>query len=136
HPTEARRLALRRRLEQVRAALEPLLGDSPSAGAEVALEVAVEMLWRTDSVRRSNVTVADEISFAETFLRGPLAEAAITVEYLAQPRATAALPARLRLGSWIGGDQDGNPHCTAADLQAALRGAEAIARARHRDFAL
>jgi phosphoenolpyruvate carboxylase len=136
HPTEARRLALRRRLEQVRAALERLLGDSPPVGAEADLEVAVEMLWRTDSVRHSTVTVADEVSFAETFLRGPLAEAAITVENLAQPQATAATPARLRLGSWIGGDQDGNPHCTAADLQAALRGAGEIARSRHRDFAL
>ncbi|HEY0409068.1 MAG TPA: phosphoenolpyruvate carboxylase, partial [Candidatus Dormibacteraeota bacterium] len=136
HPTEARRLALRRRLEQVRAALERLLGDSPPAGAEADLEVAVEMLWRTDSVRHSTVTVADEVRFVETFLRGPLAEAAITVENLAQPQATAAMPARLRLGSWIGGDQDGNPFCTAADLQAALRGAGEMARARHRDFAL
>src|SRR5204862_535760 len=64
------------------------------------------------------------------------ASTALHLTNLGEPRATAALPARLRLGSWIGGDQDGNPHCTAADLQAALRGAEAIARARHRDFAL
>ncbi|HEX3606100.1 MAG TPA: phosphoenolpyruvate carboxylase [Candidatus Dormibacteraeota bacterium] len=136
HPTEARRLALRRRLEQVRAALEQLLGDSPPAGAEADLEVAVELLWRTDSVRHTTVTVLDEIRFAETFLRGPLAEAAITVEALSQPGAPAAAPSRLRLGSWIGGDQDGNPFCTAADLQEALRGAGEIARARHRDFAM
>src|SRR5437870_1548724 len=50
--------------------------------------------------------------------------------------APASPPSRLRLGSWIGGDQDGNPYCTAADLQEALRGAEEIARSRHREFAL
>ncbi len=93
------------------------------------------MLWRTDSVRHATLTVADEIRSAETFLRGPLAEAAITVEHLAQQDAPASAPSRLRLGSWIGGDQDGNPYCTAADLQAALLGAEEIARARHHDFA-
>jgi phosphoenolpyruvate carboxylase len=94
------------------------------------------MLWRTDSVRHAALTVADEVIFAEAFLRGPLADAAIAVETLAQPHASAAAPARLRLGSWIGGDQDGNPHCTAADLQRALRGAEEIARTRHHAFAL
>jgi len=136
HPTEARRLAIRRRLEQVRGALETVLGGDPPEDASQALEIAVEMLWRTDSVRHATLTVADEVASAETFLCGPLAEAAITVETLAQPHATAAAPSRLRLGSWIGGDQDGNPYCTAADLQRALRGAEEIARARHRAFAL
>jgi phosphoenolpyruvate carboxylase len=136
HPTEARRMAVRRRLEQVRAALEPMLDDAAPAGAADALEVAVELLWRTDSVRHATVSVHDEIRSAETFLRGSLAEAAITVERLAPPGAPAGDPARLRLGSWIGGDQDGNPYCTAADLQEALRGAEEIARARHRALAL
>jgi len=136
HPTEARRMALRRRLDQVRSALEPVLGDAPPAGAQAALEVAVEMLWRTDSVRHTTLTVHDEIRSAQTYLSGSLAEAAITVEGLAQPDAPASAPSRLRLGSWIGGDQDGNPYCTAADLQEALRGAEEIARSRHREFAL
>jgi phosphoenolpyruvate carboxylase len=96
HPTEARRLALRRRLEQVREALERVLDDGSARDAVADLEVAVEMLWRTDSVRHSTVTVKDEVSFAETFLRGPLAEAAITVENLAQPHAPASAVARLR----------------------------------------
>jgi phosphoenolpyruvate carboxylase len=136
HPTEARRRAVLRRVRQVRTALEAALAECPSAGALQDLDVAVEMLWRTDSVRHSTLTVADEVLAAEAFLRGPLAEAAINVEVLAQPHASAAAPARLRLGSWIGGDQDGNPHCTAADLRRALRGAEEIARARHQAFAL
>ncbi|HEX6492627.1 MAG TPA: phosphoenolpyruvate carboxylase, partial [Candidatus Dormibacteraeota bacterium] len=136
HPTEARRMAVRRRLEQVRAALEPVLGEAPPPGAGAALEVAVEMLWRTDSVRHTTVTVHDEIRSAQTYLSGPLAEAATTVENLAQPGAPAGAPSRLRLGSWIGGDQDGNPFCTAADLQEALRGAQEIARSRHRELAL
>ena len=136
HPTEARRMALRRRLEQVRAALEPVLGEAPPAGAQAALDIAVEMLWRTDSVRHASLTVHDEIRSAQTYLSGPLADAAIAVEGLAQPGAPAGAPSRLRLGSWIGGDQDGNPFCTAADLQEALRGAGEIARARHRELAL
>jgi phosphoenolpyruvate carboxylase len=136
HPTEARRRAVLRRLRQARAVLETAHPGQPRADALQALDVAVEMLWRTDSVRHTTLTVADEVLAAEAFLRGPLAEAAIHVETLAQPHASAAAPARLRLGSWIGGDQDGNPHCTAADLRRALRGAEEIARTRHHAFAL
>ena len=137
HPTEARRLAVLRRLEGVRSAVETVLGGSASSPDEsrAGLDLAVEMLWRTDSVRHAALTVADEVAFAEAFLWGPLADAAITVESIAQPGATAAMPARLRLGSWIGGDQDGNPYCTSTDLQRALRGSEEIARARHRAFA-
>jgi len=137
HPTEARRQTLLRRLEQVRRALLPLLDDSPDADeARAQLDVAVEMLWRTDTVRHTRLTVADEIGFAETFLRGPLGDAAITAELEAQPVARAGDTAVLLLGSWIGGDQDGNPYCSAADLQRALQGAAAIARERHRAFAL
>ncbi len=137
HPTEARRQTLLRRLQQVRSALVPVLDDTPDAApAREQLEVAVEMLWRTDTVRHTRLTVSDEIGFAETFLRGSLGEAAITAESDAQPDAPATAPAVLRLGSWIGGDQDGNPYCTAADLARALQGAAQIARERHRAFAL
>lgn len=137
HPTEARRQTLLRRLEQVRSALVPVLDETPDAPhARAQLEVAVEMLWRTDTVRHTRLTVSDEIGFAETFLRGSLGEAAITAESEAQPFAPATVPAVLRLGSWIGGDQDGNPYCTAADLRRALQGAAQIAHERHRAFAL
>jgi phosphoenolpyruvate carboxylase len=125
-----------RRLRQARAALEAALSEHPPVGALDSLDVAVEMLLRTDSVRHTSLTVADEVLAAEAYLRGPLGEASILVEALAQPGASAASPPRLRLGSWIGGDQDGNPHCTAADLRRALLGAEEIARSRHHAFAL
>ena len=137
HPTEARRRTLLRRLEQVRAALTPILDATPDAAdARVRLEVAVELLWRTDSVRHARLRVSDEIAFAEAFLRGSLGDAVIAAELDAQPQAPATAPGVLRLGSWIGGDQDGNPFCTAADLQRALHGAAAIARERHRAFAV
>lgn len=137
HPTEARRHTVLRRLQQVRAAVTPLLDRTPDAAeARERLDIAVELLWRTDSVRHTALRVVDEIAFAESFLRGALAEAVITVELEAQPLAPATARGVLRLGSWIGGDQDGNPYCTAADLQRALQGAAAIARERHRAFAL
>lgn len=135
HPTEARRMTLRRHLERVRRALEAVRGKPRSATALEELDVAVELLYRTDSVRHTTLRVVDEVSFAETFLSGPLAEAAITVEWLAQPHAAATASPRVRLGSWIGGDQDGNPHCTADDLRRALAGARRIAVERHRAFA-
>ncbi|MER3453178.1 MAG: hypothetical protein C4344_05955, partial [Acidimicrobiia bacterium] len=136
HPTEARRMTLRRHLERVRRALERVRAEPEAVSALEELDVAVELLYRTDSVRHTTLRVADEVNFAETFLRGPLAEAAIAVECRAQPDAPATASPRIRLGSWIGGDQDGNPYCTATDLHRALTGARNIAFERHRDFAL
>ena len=42
----------------------------------------------------------------------------------------------LRLGSWVGGDQDGNPHARAKTLRDALRAQKQVVLSRYRDSVL
>ena len=132
HPTEARRRAVVtaiRRIDELLARRDDQrLGASEHAETRRRLLEEVDVLWRTAQVReerpgpldevRTAMAVFDEVLFrvvpqvyrrADSALAGEAAGAE-------QPR----VPAFLRLGSWIGGDRDGNPHVTAAVTRQAL----------------
>ena len=79
----------------------------------------VTQLWQTRMLRNAKLTVRDEIEnalsyFRSTFLRADPASS------IARSRSAAAAASRsrrfFRMGSWIGGDRDGNPFVTAETL--------------------
>ncbi|HSK26369.1 MAG TPA: phosphoenolpyruvate carboxylase, partial [Jiangellales bacterium] len=132
HPTEARRRAVVtaiRRIEELLARRDDSrLGASEHAETRRRLLEEVDVLWRTAQLRekrpgpldevRTAMAVFDEVLFlvvpqvyrrADSALAGPAAGSE-------PPR----VPAFLRLGSWIGGDRDGNPHVTATVTRQAL----------------
>jgi phosphoenolpyruvate carboxylase len=135
HPTEARRRAVVTALSRIAAEMERY--DDPRAGAgerddaRRRLLEEITILWRTALVRSRRLEPLDEVRsmmaiFDETFFR--LAPAV----YRAMDAALGdddgerrpVVTAFLRLGSWVGGDRDGNPLVTsdvtrqAADIQA------------------
>ncbi len=86
----------------------------------------IALLWQTRPLRREKLFVADEIEnvlayFRDTFL--PVLPAL----YARWERVLGTRPQSfLRVGSWIGGDRDGNPFVQAPQLEFALkRGAQA-----------
>jgi phosphoenolpyruvate carboxylase len=98
-----------------------------------ALGRAVLILWQTGLLRKSKLRVMDEIAngiacFEQTFLRQlPRLYAALEDELAVLESASATavqstvdLPAFFRIGSWIGGDRDGNPFVTAPVLRQAF----------------
>jgi phosphoenolpyruvate carboxylase len=132
HPTEARRRAVVTGIRKIAELLErrddPRLGASEEFESRRRLLEAVDVLWRTAQLRaerpgpldevRTAMTAFDEVLFrvlpqvyrrAETALAGNRAGAS-------PPR----IPAFVRLGSWIGGDRDGNPSVTSAVTQQAM----------------
>jgi phosphoenolpyruvate carboxylase len=86
-------------------------------------------LWQTRMVRPARLSVVDEVRnglsyYDLTFLRRlPRMYADLEDQLAARSKAAnaAGLPSFLRVGSWIGGDRDGNPYVTAEVLRATVR---------------
>jgi len=132
HPTEVQRksilncqMVISRLLdERDRMQLTP----EESAANEEALGRAVLTLWQTRMLRTSKLSVLDEVenglSFYDyTFLRelpqlyAGLEDLLASKDDLFQQRE---LPSFMKMGSWIGGDRDGNPFVTASILEKTL----------------
>ena len=132
HPTEVQRksilncqMVITRLLdERDRMQLTP----EESRANEEALQRAVLTLWQTRMLRMSKLSVLDEVenglSFYDyTFLRELPHLYAGLEDLLASKDARFAdteLPSFMRMGSWIGGDRDGNPFVTATVLEKTL----------------
>ncbi len=119
HPTEARRRAVvdaLRRVAQLMDQLDdPRLGAAERADAERRLCEQVTILWRTAQLRQQRPTPLDEVRSAMAIFDESLFML-VPVLYRALERAMSRPPQQvrpfLRLGSWVGGDRDGNPHIT------------------------
>ncbi len=131
HPTEVMRKSMidhRNRIAELMRLRDQ--GLSQSAGGddiEAALLRQIALLWQTRPLRRERLIVADEVEIALAYLR----DIFLPVLPMLYARWERRLPQRprsfLRLGSWIGGDRDGNPNVNAATLDYALgRSAAAV----------
>ena len=126
HPTEVqRRSILNRQTEIARLLCER---DRPEATPEERsrndeeLRRAVLALWQTSILRRVRLAVSDEIAnglsyFDSTFLTELPRFYASLEDLLGAETEVAPF---LRVGSWIGGDRDGNPAVTAETLSQAV----------------
>src|SRR6185503_11769328 len=111
HPTESSRQSVLRVLRRVGEALDRGADDE-----EVA--ALVDLLWQTDEIRPGKPTVADEANaigwYLEQLARTTVPE--LVGEFEREVRAAGfTVPVDSRpivLGSWVGGDRDGNPFVT------------------------
>ncbi|HMA51034.1 MAG TPA: phosphoenolpyruvate carboxylase, partial [Magnetospirillaceae bacterium] len=129
HPTEVQRksvLTLHRKLAVLLGQRDRDLTPSEAIENEADLYAAILTLWQTRFLRPQRLTVGDEVKngisyFQDTFFeqlprlyehfQSALADHGIAV---------IELPPFFRVGSWIGGDRDGNPFVTAPVLQQAI----------------
>ncbi len=94
---------------------------------EEALSREILLLWETRMLRLTKLSVIDEIAnglsfYDYTFLRElPRLYARLEDRLGKLNGEHIDLPSFLRMGSWIGGDRDGNPFVTADILQRALK---------------
>jgi phosphoenolpyruvate carboxylase len=130
HPTEAARrtvLAKLRELARLLDDLERADGDeAATARAMRRLEELIDLLWQTDEIRVARPEVLDEarnaVYYFDELAAGPIPD---VLEELAEQLARLGLkppldPPPFALGSWIGGDRDGNPTVGPADTRAVL----------------
>ena len=117
HPTEVRRQSIIDREMEIARLLDERdrVHFTPEELAlnRKALRRNVLTLWQTSLVRHSRLRVLDEVAnglayYDHTFL------AAIPELYAdLEDQLGAAVPSFFRMGSWIGGDRDGNPFVSA-----------------------
>ena len=136
HPTEATRrtvLAAHIRIERLLEELDdPVLSPRGRADVEARLAEEVTLLWQTDEVRSRRPRVVDEIRNGLWFFEQSLFD--VAPDLLADLRARVPGAATVfRFGSWIGGDQDGNPAAGPETILAALEHARALVLTRLRD---
>ncbi len=134
HPTEAARRTVmfkRRRIGEFLEALDRIpLPEQDMARLEELVLAEITGLWQTDEVRSRRPTVYDEIKMGLDYYDVSIFEtlpelyreisAALHAAYGLEIEPLE-LPLMLRVGSWIGGDRDGNPFVTPDVTRAALQ---------------
>lgn len=154
HPTEVRRRTVLERTRAIAHLLDlrdRTVEDEGDWDAwEAELRVEIQALWQTNILRLTRLRVRDEIDEAllyydlSLFEQIPALHARVRAEIdhlggsvVAHGRdgadgrdgsesATALVPHPVRMGSWIGGDRDGNPFVTAEVLGYALERHRAV----------
>src|ERR1700761_17266 len=132
HPTEVRRKSTMDREMEVAQLLDrrervQLTAEETEASDE-QLRRAVLTLLQTNLLRRTKLTVLDEVAnglsfYDYTFLHEvPRLHCALEDRLNeGQGEAREEIASFLRMGSWIGGDRDGNPFVTAEVMRGTLR---------------
>ena len=142
HPTEVRRktiLDTQRRIAELLIERDRTRMDAEELVAwEATLKLQVLTLWQTSLLRLAKLRARDEIAESlryyelTLFSELPALQIAVqdTVDALAPGRAPRVPPV-VRMGSWIGGDRDGNPFVTADVLNLAVDRQAATALTHH-----
>jgi phosphoenolpyruvate carboxylase len=123
HPTEAARRSILAKLRTMAELVqERASAAGPTARARIDRRLAelVALVWQTDELRQRAPEPADEASavlfhldeLARTVVPDLVEDLEVELERLGHRLARDARP--VRLGTWVGGDRDGNPSITPA----------------------
>jgi phosphoenolpyruvate carboxylase len=119
HPSEVRRKSVLRHAAALQRLLAEGAVDSPDAARQDALRREVALLWRTRLLRTVQPTPLDEVEGVVEILEASLLPV-LPELYTAWERLLGEpLGGFLTVGSWVGGDRDGNPFVTGPVLEAA-----------------
>ncbi len=144
HPTEATRASILTKHRAIADLLERLERERLAPDERQALVDDLYrhtlLLWRTDEARSRPIDVLGEVKGALYYVDTILLDALPAVHQALEDELRRCYPDHpwrvsplLRLGSWIGGDADGNPHVTGEVLTETLRLQQALALMRYRD---
>ncbi len=132
HPTEVRRKSTIDREMEIAALLDRRervqLTPEELAASDEQLRREVLTLWQTNLLRRTKLTVLDEVANGLSFYDYTFLHEVPRLHCALEDRLNEAdggtqgeLASFLRMGSWIGGDRDGNPFVTAEVMRGTLR---------------
>ena len=142
HPTEAKRRTILSKLRRITEILTGLSGEHLLPREEKALQAELKAiitsLWLTDRNRTIRPTATDEVRTGLYFVDEifwqvlPQIYADLDTALEEHYPGLAVERAWLRLGSWMGGDRDGNPNVTTETTAETLRLHRGLAVEKHR----
>src|SRR6202795_2287969 len=132
HPTEVRRKSTIDREMEIAALLDRRervqLTPEEIEASDEELRREVLTLWQTNLLRRTKLTVLDEVANGLSFYDYTFLHEVPRLHCALEDRldegdgaAQGDLASFLKMGSWIGGDRDGNPFVTAEVMRGTLR---------------
>lgn len=133
HPTEVRRKSTLTREREIADLLDKrdriIATPEEAAESDEILRRSILTLWQTNMLRETKLTVLDEVDnglsyYDYTFLTEVPRLHGFVEDYLASISKLppdGELGTFFRMGSWIGGDRDGNPFVTAEVLENTLK---------------
>jgi len=141
HPTEVRRKSTMGHELSITALLarrgQADLTPAENKEIEVQIRRTVLALWQTGMLRNSRLNVLDEVSNGLTYYDYAFLDQLPKIyrgiedrlNELSNDNPAQTIPSFLQIGSWIGGDRDGNPFVTAEVLRQTMQrqGAKAFA---------
>ena len=124
HPTEVRRKSIidhKNRIATLMAMRDEGQTSTPDGDdIDSAIYRQIALLWQTRPLRREKLFVTDEIENARAYMQEVFLTA-LPKLYMRWEKALGARPPGfVRLGTWIGGDRDGNPFVNAETLRYAI----------------
>ncbi len=133
HPTEVQRKSIldtEHNLSFLLAERANLVSKREIEHNDLLIRGAVSSLWQTRILRFSKLTVVNEIENALSYYKTTFLEVIpeilqdlerdINKQYAKELDKPFQLPSFLHMGSWIGGDRDGNPFVNGATLTQAV----------------
>lgn len=152
HPSEARRRTVLHHLERADAELAQLDEQRITPRARAALldelRERITLVWQTAEARTERPTVLDEVQSTLYILAGTVYDVVPLIcdsledalgEYMPDALSNSLgaslieTPHFLRVGTWVGGDRDGNPAVTAEVTRSAARMARSVLLRRYRE---
>ncbi|HEY0906557.1 MAG TPA: phosphoenolpyruvate carboxylase, partial [Methylophilus sp.] len=132
HPTEVQRksvLDIERTIAELLSARATMVSTRQRTRNTQLLQGAICALWQTRMLRFSKLTVINEIENALTYYDSTflhvipelLQDLERDLGALMPASESYVLPGFLRMGSWIGGDRDGNPFVNGSTLREGVR---------------
>ncbi len=125
HPTEVRRKSIidhKNRIAALMAMRDTGLQVTPDGDdVDDAIFRQIALLWQTRPLRREKLIVADEIENARSYMQEVFLSALPKLYARWEQALGQRPPSFVRLGTWIGGDRDGNPFVDAETLQYAMK---------------
>jgi phosphoenolpyruvate carboxylase len=125
HPTEVQRKSIldaEHDIARLLAERDLPLTPKERARNMTLLQARVATLWQTRMLRYEKLTVADEIENALSYYRTTFLRElpALYDDIEDELQASLKDATYLQMGSWIGGDRDGNPNVNGGTMQRAL----------------
>ncbi|GAA3970782.1 phosphoenolpyruvate carboxylase [Gordonia caeni] len=141
HPTETRRRSVfdaqNRITELMRVRARTELTPDEQERLDRDIYEQILLLWQTALIRLRRLTISDEITTGLRYYDASFFRVVPNLNRDVRRALTAAYPgseldglSMIRMGSWIGGDRDGNPYVT-ADVVTEATGSAAAAALRH-----